>query len=145
MTDAPSCPTSFGQPIPGKQVFRKGEPWSRPGTLQDLIHSIPQAHDLRSAIHALNIINSVIQVINRGTPVVNNIHVPGEPDTKIKGEDLNPKYEPVDWVEERREYTDSKIYNPDDESQFIEIKVLKMVYFYNANTDYRLNYYSKVA
>jgi hypothetical protein len=142
---APVCPTSFGQPVPGSRVFNRGAPWSRPGILQDLINTIPPAHDLRSAIHALNIMNSIIQQINHGEPVVNNTHVPGEPDTKLKGEDHNPNYLPVDWVEERREYITNVLHNPDNDEDYIEVKTLKTVYFYNPNTDYRLTYFSKVA
>jgi hypothetical protein len=139
---APSCPISNGQPIPGAQVFHKGTPWTRPGTLQDLINSIPQAHDLKSAIAALHRINSVIQQINHGQPVVNNTHQPSEPDTIVKGEDLNPHYLHADWIQESREYNTQRVYNPDNEAQYIEIKTLKTVHFYNQNTDYRLNYSS---
>jgi hypothetical protein len=139
---APSCPISYGQPIPGARVFHKGDPWKRPGILQDLISQIPRATDLRSAIHALNMMNNIIQMVNRGAPQVNNIRIPREPDQIMKGEDLNPHYQPLDWQETGRDYEHSKVYNPEDKTQYIEVKTLKLVYFYNPNTNYRLTYYS---
>lgn len=144
MTDAPACPISFGQPIPGRRVFQRGDPWSRPGDLQDLVNQIPRAHDLRSAISALNRINNIVMLISRGEPVVNNVRVQGDPSVILKGNDYNPYYQPNDWVEERRVYHKQKMYNPEDEEQFIEVSVLSAVYFYNPNTSYGLNYYQKV-
>jgi len=139
---APSCPVSYGQPIPGQRVFHKGEPWRRPGSLQDLINSIPTATDLKSALVALNIINSAIQRLNRGEPMVNNTRIDGQPDIKEKGEDLNPNYSKADWIQESRDYTPQKLRNPDNPVQYIEVKVLKMVTFHNPNTSYGLTYYS---
>jgi hypothetical protein len=139
---APTCPISSGQPIPGKEVFHRGEPWRRPRDIQDAIDQIPTAHDLRSAILALNRMNSIISMINRGEPMINNTRIPKEPDIKEKGEDHNPHYDPRDWVESGREYVQQEVVNPDDESQTIKIKTLKYVDFYNPNTDYRLTYYS---
>jgi len=139
---APSCPVSYGQPIPGARVFRRGEPWRRPGDLQDLINSIPKATDLRSALIALNIMNSLIQRINRGEPVVNNIRPDQQPDIKEKGEDNNPNYQKADWILESREYETQKLRNPDDQEQYLEIKVLKRVHFYNVNTSYALTYFN---
>jgi hypothetical protein len=145
MTDAPSCPISYGQPIPGARVFLKGTPWRRPRDVQDQIDSIPRATDLRSAIFALNRMKSLVSLLTRGEPVVNNTRIPKEPDVTLKGEDHNPNYGKLDWVEEIREFETQKIHNPDDEEQYIEVKVLKTVRFFNPNTDYRLTYYSKVA
>jgi hypothetical protein len=140
MTDAPSCPIAYGQPIPGARVFQRGDPWSRPGHLQDLVNKIPRAHDLASAIRALNIMNSIITMINRAEPVVNNIHPPGGGGVILKGEKFGQDYGPADWVLEGRDYITQKAINPADNDQHIEIKCLKTVYFYNQNTDYRLNY-----
>lgn len=141
MTDAPSCPISYGQPVPGARVFLKGEPWTR---VREKVSAIPLATDLKSALAALRAINSAIMAINRGAPAVNNTHVPGEPDVTIPGEDHNPNYPYIDWALEGREYVKQRLYNPDDETQYIEIKTLKTVYFFNENTDHRLTYYSNL-
>jgi hypothetical protein len=145
MSDAPSCPTSFGQPVPGARVFLKGEPWSRPGTLHDLVNKIPRAHDLPSAIHALNQIKNIITMINRGEPVVNNTRFPKEPDVSLKGEDFKPNYGPSDWTQGPKDFVKQKLINPDDDSQYIELDTVKEVGFYNANSDTGLQYSSKVA
>jgi len=142
---APSCAISFGQPIPGARVFQRGDPWSRPGALHDAINRIPRAHDLASAINALNIMNNIIMEINRGEPMVNNTYPDGKPSVILKGDDNNPHYQPIDWVLEGREYNVQHLKNPDNEDQSIEISTLRVVYFYNANTDYRLNYYGEGA
>jgi hypothetical protein len=150
MTDAPACPLNLGQPIPGKRVFHRGDPWhrdnpwSRPEHLQDMVNSIPRATNLSSAIRALHIMNQIIQMVNRGEPVVNNTRVPGEPDVKEKGNDYNPHYQPFDWVQEGREFTPQKLYNPDNQEQYVEIKTVTVAFFFNGNTDYRLNYYSRI-
>lgn len=139
---APSCPTSFGQPIPGQRTFLRGDPWSRPGVLKDMVNRIPRAHDLPSAINALNIMNNIMTMINRAEPQVNNIHPMGGGGVILKGENYEPDYwrNKQDWMQEGRDFKEQKLINPNNENQFIEIKTLKTVYFYNANTDYRLNY-----
>jgi hypothetical protein len=140
---APSCPVAFGQPIPGARVLHRGDPWSRPGMLQDLVNKIPRAHDLPSVIRALNIMNNIITMINRSEPVVNNIgQGQGGGGVILKGEEFGQKYGPADWVEEGREYVTQRAVNPDDPDQYIEIDCLKVVYFFNPNvSSYRLNYY----
>lgn len=137
---APSCPVSFGQFETGR-VWAKGDPRARAGNLQDLIHSIPQAHDLPSVIRALNVMSHVITQIMRSGPAVNNVYPTGEPSVILKGEDFNPHYQDRDWIEEGRQYKQQYIVNPDDQNQYIEIKTLSMVSFFNENTSYRLNYY----
>jgi hypothetical protein len=136
---AASCPISYGGVTPGKRVLH-GDPWSRPGHLQDLVNKIPRAHDLPSAINALNIMNNIITMINRAEPVVNNTHVPGQPSVILKGETIGEQFGPADWVYEGREYLKQKLINPDNNDQYIEINCLKVVYFFNENTSYRLNY-----
>jgi hypothetical protein len=104
------------------------------------VNKIPRAHDLPSVIRALNIMNNIITMINRAEPVVNNIHPPGGGGVILKGETFGQDYGPADWVLEGRDYITQKAINPDDNDQYIEIKCLKVVYFFNPNTDYRLNY-----
>jgi hypothetical protein len=127
---APSCPITQGSPDPGARV------WAR---VQDLINSIPRATDLPSAIRALNIINNIITQINRGEPVVNNTVLLGT-NLTVKGEDNDPKYQRLDWIQEGRTYRTQKLFNPDDQLQYIEIKTLSSVTFFNGNTDYHLVY-----
>ncbi len=139
---APSCPVSYGQFQTGRQ-WAKGDPRARAGNLHDLIHSIPQAHDLPSVLRALSIMSQVITRITRGEPMVNNVYPTGEPSVILKGHDDKPDYwdNARNWVEEGRQYKESEIVNPDDKNQVIKIKTLSMVSFYNENTNYRLNYY----
>lgn len=143
MTDiAPTCPISFGQFQVGRQ-WGKQDPRSSVGDLQDLIHQIPQAHDLPSVIRALNVMSHVVTLITRGAPMVNNVYPTGEPSVILKGHNDKPDYwdSQRNWVEEGRNYKQQKIENPDDPSQFIEIKTLSMISFFNEITSYRLNYY----
>lgn len=141
---APSCPVAFGQPVPGQRVFHRGDPWSRPGLLKDLVNKIPRATDLPSAITALNIMNNIITMLNRSEPVVNNIgQDEGGGGVILKGDEIGQQYGPADWVYEGRDYILQKAINPDDNDQYIEIHCLKAVYFYNFNTNYRLNYYGE--
>lgn len=137
---AASCPISNSQFPYGRQ-WGSGDPRSHLGTLQDLINTIPRAHDLPSAIQAINIMNSIISRLTRGEPQVNNTYVPGTPSVILKGQDNNPHYGPADWMEESRHYRKQKLFNPDDPTQFIVINVLNSVMFYNPNTNYRLQYY----
>jgi hypothetical protein len=126
---ANACPTSFGQ-IP------YGRNW-----LQDSVNSIPRAHDLPSAIRALNIMNNVIMALTRGEPQTNNINVSSSgPDITLKGDDPNPNYEDADWLEESRKYQKQKLINPDDKDQFIELNILTHVRFANVNTGSRIFY-----
>jgi hypothetical protein len=129
---APVCPVSFGQPTPDIQRLRH------------TVNSIPRANDLKSAITALNIIANVISQINRGQPVINNIGGGGGgsnlPGTNLNGTDNNPHYTKADWIEEYRHYDKRKLYNYDDQSQFIEINVLTEVVFTNKNTNYTFKY-----
>lgn len=143
MTTSPSCPISYGQPIPGKRPWPGANPWAK--EIKDLIDQIPRATDLRSAILALNRMNNIVMMLNRGAPMVNNIKIPREPDVSLPGQDYRIKYDKLNWFEEHREYETQKLYNPDAKEQYIEIKTLKFVEFYNGNTTNRLNYYSKVA
>lgn len=138
---APVCPISRSEPT--SLLVRGGAPASRPGKLHDQINSIPRAYDLLSAIRALNIINNIITQITRGEPQVNNVFPLGGGGGILKGDDNNPGYQPIDWILEGRQYRTQKLYNPDDEEQFVKIKVLASVTFYNANTDYRLIYESQ--
>lgn len=137
---AASCPISNNQFPYGRQ-WGKGDPRSRPSTLQDLINTIPRAHDLPSVIQALSIMNNIISQLTLGEPQVNNTYVPGDPSIILMGKDDNPNYQPADWMEESRRYRKQKLFNPDDPKLFIEIKVLTDVMFFNPNTNYQLRYY----
>lgn len=126
---APVCPTSFGQIPYGRQ-------W-----LRDTVQTIPRATDLSSAIRALNVINNIVMQLTRGEPQINNIHNPSAgPDVRLKGDDPNPHYEKADWLEEGRNYQKQKLINPDNQDQFIELKILMNVGFYNRNTGWGIFY-----
>lgn len=142
--NAPVCPISYSEYPAVRALVRGGAATSRPGTLHDQINSIPRAHDLLSAIRALNIMNNIITQITRGEPQVNNVFLLAKPSVILKGDDHKPDYYPLDWIEEDREYRKQKLVNPDDDTQFVEIRTLKTVTFYNANTDYRLTYQTKM-
>jgi hypothetical protein len=139
-TDAPSCPVSFPQATPGAPVFHRGDPRSRAGQLHNLINSIPRAHDLRSVIHALNIMNNIITQITRGAPAVNNVHPQDGGSVILNGIDHKPDGTPQDWEYADREYEPQKLINPDDDTQFIQMKILTMVMWQNANSDANLIY-----
>jgi hypothetical protein len=139
MTDAPSCPISIGQI--GQASFRQQlAAFPKPALIKDLVNKIPPAHDLPSVITAINHINNIVTLITRGEPQVNNTYVQGQPSVILKGDDFNPHYTKEDWVLEGREYVTQKLKNPDNEDQYIEIKTLKLVVFFNSNDSSRLNY-----
>ena len=137
---APSCPISVGQI--GQASFRKQlAAFPKPALVKDLVNKIPPAYDLPSVITAINHINNIVTIITRGEPQVNNTHVPGLPSVILKGDDHDPGYvKGENWVLEGRDYEEQKLVNPDDEDQFIKIKILKQVTFFNANDSSRLNY-----
>jgi hypothetical protein len=137
MSVAPSCPISHGQPIPGARVLLHGDPWHR---IHDAVEQIPWANDLRSAIAALNMMARIITDILRTGPQINNIKSETPPDQIEKGQNNDPRYQRADWIQENRVYDKRKLVNPDDSGQFIEIKVLTQVTFFNQNTTYRLQY-----
>jgi len=139
---APVCPVSYSGYPSIRALVRGGDSSgaARPGTLHDQINSIPRAHDLLSAIRALNIMNNIITQITIGEPQINNVYPLGGGGVILKGDDNNPGYFPADWIQEERHYRSQKLYNPDDEEQFVEIKILTSVTFFNPNTDYRLIY-----
>lgn len=134
-----SCPISIGQI--GQASFRQQlAAYPKPALVKDLVNKIPPAHDLPSVITAINHINNIITTITHGEPQVNNTYVQGQPSVILKGDDHNPHYVQDDWVLEGREYNTQKLKNPDDEEQYIEIKTLKTVFFFNVNDSSRLNY-----
>jgi hypothetical protein len=139
MTDAPSCPVSFPQATPGAPVFRRGDPFVRPGILHDLINSIPRAHDLPSVINALNIMNNVITHIARGSPAINNVYPQGGASVTLKGTDDKPPG-PQDWEYADRDYQGQKLYNPDNEKQYVQMKIITSVMWQNYNSDAALIY-----
>jgi hypothetical protein len=141
MTDvAPSCPISYSE-YPSTRITGI-DPRSPMSRLVDQIHRIPRAHDLPSAINALNIMNHIILQLTRGDPQVNNLYPLGIGGGGIimKGGEIGRKYGPGDWVLEQRMYKDQDLINPDDEDQIIPMKVLKTVLFKfldaNANLEY---------
>lgn len=116
----------------------------RPGHLQDLVNKIPRAHDLASAMNALNIMTNIITMINRSEPVVNNIgQGQGGGGVILKGEEIGEKYGPSDYVLESREYIMQKAINPSDNDQYIEIHCLKAVYFHNVEVNEHVNYFGE--
>ena len=130
--NAPFCPISKSELTPEQiSLLLKN---------QDLISQIPRATDLRSAIQALNMMARIIRGILKTGPQVNNTHLPREPDKVETGQNNDPKYKNADWIQEERVYRQQKLINPDDEGQFIDIKVLATVVFYNQNTDFQLIY-----
>lgn len=142
MTTAPACPISNGQ-YPYGRNWAKTDPRTPIKTLIDKINMIPKAVDLPSAILALNRINNIIMELTRGAPVVNNIRQEQQPDLTIKGEDYNPYYQPQNWNEDARDYTTERLENANDSSQYIDIKVLSYVRFFNPNTSTTLDYYGR--
>src|SRR5262245_22878542 len=98
----------------------------RPERLRDAVNKIPIAHDLPSAINALNIMSNIITMINRSEPQVNNLWPQGEGGggVIIKGQEFGEKYGPSDYVQEGREFIQQKAINPDDNDQYIEIPCL---------------------
>jgi hypothetical protein len=140
MTDAPSCPISIGQI--GQASFRAQlAAYPKPAQIKNLVNQIPRAHDLPTVITAINRINNIVTIITRGEPQVNNTYVQGKPSVILKGQDFNPRYQQADWVLEGRQYEQRKIKNPEDEDQFIEIRILKTVNFTNINESSSLTYY----
>jgi len=110
------------------------------GREPDPLANVPRATDLRSALRALNEMAKIIRdILNRG-PQVNNIRQSNPPDRTEKGQDNNPHYAAADWIEEQRVYKTQKLRNPLDQNQFIEIKTLSEIVFFNQNTAYRLKY-----
>jgi hypothetical protein len=125
---APACPVSYGQMQTGRQWFA------------DLVNSIPRAHDLNSAIRALNIINNVVTQITHGAPQVNNVYPSGNGGvTIVPGSNVSP-YPASDWVEQGREYKMVRLENPDNPQQFIPLKVITLVTFVSEATGHQLIY-----
>jgi hypothetical protein len=135
---APSCPISYSE-YPSNRT-NGINPRSPIGHLQDQINRIPRAHDLPSAIHALNVMSHIILQLTRGEPQINNVYPQGAGGVIMKGQEFGQQYDPADWLYEGREYNKQRLVNPDDETQYIEIKVLKTVTFFTYVTDYRLFY-----
>jgi hypothetical protein len=134
--NAPACPTSSSQLPYGRQ-------WQAlvlDHHTNDLIHSIPRATDLPSAIRALNIINNVVMQITHNAPQINNTYVEGMPSVRLKGDDPDPHFQKADWIEESRVYQTQKLINHDDPDQFIELKILQHVGFGNINTGFKIFY-----
>lgn len=128
---APNCYISKSQQTPFPRGMQREE---------DPLANIPRANDLRSALHALNQMAKIIaDILHRG-PQVNNIRQSNPPDEKEKGQDYNPHYSAADWVHEHRVYKTQKLRNPEDQQQYIEIKTLQEIWFFNQNTAYRLKY-----
>lgn len=112
MTTAPTCPTGFNQLRgTGPNLFG----------LAQQIAAIPRATDLKSAITALNLMETIIQQITNFPPLINNIGV-------------QPEYPPdssfnitSDWGEHSRDMAQSVIRNPEDLEQYVELKTVASV------------------
>lgn len=124
---APSCPINYSA-YPSVRIPAH-DPRSPIARLQDQINRIPRAHDLPSAINALNIMNNIILQLTRGEPQVNNVYPLGLPSVILKGQEIGQKYDPNDWVQEERNYAQQELVNPDNDGQVIRMKVLKEVLF----------------
>jgi hypothetical protein len=148
MTTAPYCPTSYSQVQIGRVLRHSGlangkitqDPRSRVPTVQERIAALPRATDLISAIHIFNQVTNIVMQLTLGAPQVNNTYIPSVKNKTLEGEDNNPNYGELDWIEEQRVYTPQQLVNPDDPEQFIEIKVLSKVIFRNPNEDASLIY-----
>jgi hypothetical protein len=144
MTDvAPSCPVNFSQFPTIRAQLTGNNPRTPMSRLVDQINRIPRAHDLPSAINALNIMNNIILQLTRGEPQINNIgQDAGGGGLILKGQEFGQKYGPGDWILEQRSYDRSEVVNPDDHDQRIPIKVLKTVGFHFVEANSWLNYYT---
>ena len=127
---APSCPVSYSQ--------MKGTTHRSKPALD--IATIPPARDLPSVITAINAINNVVQHLTRGQPQINNIRFPAiqaEPDPVMPPA---PQYARYTWYETNRSYTDGKVVNPDDESQYVKVKTIATISWDENVTGNRLRY-----
>jgi hypothetical protein len=125
-TTAPTCPTSRNQP--------RGMPL--PFGLAQQVAAIPRAHDLKSAITALNMMETIIQQITYTPPVINNIGQKPDYGAMYPGYPLGPfqLFEASNWHEKSRDYSPygsdlSRVYNTDDLEQFVDFKTLGFVLF----------------
>jgi hypothetical protein len=129
MSNAPNCPISHDQP--------KGLP--RQPYAIDVAAIPPAAHDLKSVITAINAMNNVVQHITRGTPQVNNTYLPS-----VKSPDEQPPekldYVSQTWREVRREWSSGRVVNPDDDSQYVEIKTISNIKWLEDVTEHQLVY-----
>jgi hypothetical protein len=85
-------------------------------------------------INAINQMNNIIQSITHGAPQINNTRFPSEAQAPP------PEYARLTWEEAGRDYADSEVVNPDDESQSIKIKVISRVFFQEKATEHQLVY-----
>jgi hypothetical protein len=125
-TMAPTCPTSSNQ--------LRGQPL--PFGLAQQVAAIPKAHDLKSAITALNMMETIIQQITHTPPVINNIGQQPDYGAMYPGYPLGPfwLFEASNWHETSRDYSPygshlSRVYNTDDLEQFVDMKTLGHVAF----------------
>jgi hypothetical protein len=139
---APTCPISNSQ-YPSVRAHTTGiDPRSPMSRLVDQINRIPRAHDLLSAINALNVMNNIILQLTRGEPQINNVYPMGGGGVILKGEEIGQKYGPNDWILEERNYQQQELVNPDDEDQVIPMKVLKTVLFKYLDAGANLQYFT---
>jgi hypothetical protein len=127
---APACPVSRSQPT---------QKPSQPSHVE--VAAIPLAHDLRSAINALNIMSSVVQQVTRGAPQVNNVYPLTAGGVPAPAKDPSPEYERLIWEESSRGYVEQKLINPDDREQFIWIKTIGDVIWREKSTGHQLFYW----
>ena len=113
---APVCPVSRSQPT--QAVPQPNAPG---------VNHIPPAHNLRTVITAINTMNNVIQNITRGAPQINNVHPAGAAGIPAPKPPPPPQYARLTWREINRGYTERKVVNPDDQTQFVKIRTLAFV------------------
>lgn len=88
--------------------------------------SIPPATDLQSTITAVNALRQYIIGNRGGGPPQNN--------TAKTNRTSNQKKDTSNFVEIKRNTTKVKVYNPDDHTQWVEVKQITMLTFKNKAT-----------
>jgi hypothetical protein len=79
--------------------------------------------------------NSVIQHITIGVPVINNIGTPPVQQPTYG-------YKRVTWKEVSRNYQEQEVINPDNKDQKIKIKTLSQVNWIESTSGHQLTYQS---
>lgn len=87
--------------------------------------AIPVATDLTSAFAAINAMRLIIQTITNQNDRDNG--------TQINNFQTRPDKN-VTWVEDSRKTEKVKVYNPDDDSQFIEVERINQLVMKDKNT-----------
>jgi ATP-dependent phosphoenolpyruvate carboxykinase len=121
MSNAPICPVSRSQPTTRTPALT--------------VATIPHAHDLRSVINAISVMNNVVQSITRGAPQFNNAVPP-----TVAGIPSPPATPRNTWEETSRNYRRNQIVNPDDKTQIIKIMTIASVEWTEQQTGKKLVY-----